>query len=373
MNTPITFPGQLIANLPGSLGFYPHDSVILVGVHQESESNGSVEMGAIARMDVSDFHMHIDEAFDMLWSTSSFVVAFIVSHRERMYVDWIAQQLSEFGAADNAGILACWSLEEVLVGEPFTRHFGPEHECADCSALWGDGRVLPIMSTASMRPWLATGRLPEPSREDLLTPFSAGHGPLELADAARWAEVATHSANEVVRAATAGRHSAAAEDALVVAPEDFLQDVRRLLAELKSGDSSVEEPETLATAAMWLSHTMLRDIVLNNVVSHECAVPLLTAVAQTFDGTIRSNALCLLAARHAKEGFPMLAGPLLELAAEEDPEHSLTSLMLRLHRAGMMTQLTDNLHRGGKAALRAWRKHLKERNRGLARHLQRAS
>ena len=50
---PISNPGTLLANLPGILGFYPHDSVILAGFHNGEVGNIHT-LGPVLRLNIDD-------------------------------------------------------------------------------------------------------------------------------------------------------------------------------------------------------------------------------------------------------------------------------------------------------------------------------
>lgn len=385
-----TLSGSLIANIPGSLGYYPTDSVVLLGVDTVNHDHRSVCLGPVARFDigedVDEFAAALDEAFSVVSSFTDFIIAVVITDRGEFHAWEVSEKLADYRSYRNWGINVCYSLPEIVMGQEFIRRFSLGEECEECSVLWGSGVVPNIMSTAAMRPWLDKGRLPEPSREDLLDVFIEADPRMPAAEAKAWGKVAYACASELADAARglttaptrrsgrtadgqAGENNAAGKRALVCRPHEFLKDVDRLLADLAAGHEDIDDPVVLATVAMWLSHTMLRDVVLLRLVKFTAkhSTELLTAVAQTFSGDIRANALCLIAAHHVRDGFPMLAGPLLDMAANENPDHSLSSLLARAYRMGLSDNIMNNLERGNKTALRKWRQTLKARGRQMVR------
>lgn len=81
---------------------------------------------------------------------------------------------------------------------------------------------------------------------------------------------------------------------------------------------------------------------------------MLLALAQTFEGDIRSNALCIYSVILIEDGEAPKAGLSLALAHRENPHHSLSALLVRAYRGGLQDKIVVNVRRGSEQARQRW-------------------
>ena len=107
----------------------------------------------------------------------------------------------------------------------------------------------------------------------------------------------------------------------------------------------------LTRMATILYDTALRDLIVSALCDQpKGAARVLLAVAQTVHGPARTNALALYAMAQVALGLPMVAGTVLSVALEEDPEHTLAGLLMRGYRAGLQDKMVANFRRGSAKA-----------------------
>lgn len=350
----LTGPGDLIAALPGILGFYPQESVVLVGLDHHSDPRCAT-LGPVMRADLT----HAVELCDALTGLPDVadlaVYAVIVS---RIPDSELVRDATEalFDAENSRGFMlvdACWHVSEIATGTPYDIVFGPapcapgEEPLAD---HWVRGTVASVMSSPAMKALLDNGVLPELSREDTFRYFDP-LPPEDDADAENreaLARVAFSRGVELqdrIMRGDRGALAAAAEACLVVhgAPE------RPLLApwdEACGHDLLGEEEDRLAVATM-LARSRLRDRLISDALTSPLpAAHMMIAVAKTFGGVIRANALCVWAIIAVDRGLVSWAVAALTAAQIEVPGHSFSEVLIGVIHVGKHDELTAAVREG---------------------------
>lgn len=334
----LTDPGQLIANLPAILGFFPRESIVLATF--ESVAGSTYSLGPILRLDIGT----TDGVRDLFCGGGTIadcdlVCAFVISaevlggshHSPRLLE---SLRLIEDAVADSAATLAgIWGCEEVLTGSRYVSLRPAVGECAIPG--WAGGTVSSVVGSAAMEQWVAAGKLPEVSREDVFGRFTRGNPFLSASELARIGE----------RAGTdrwGGGVGLVEELGAMIADAEGL-DEEALLA----------DEELLDVCAAVLGETQLRDAAVGDVLGMPAAAgPVMLAAAKSLRGNARANALCLHALAVIAEGFPMAANPALITALAEVPRHSLSRLILHLLHTGDLGSLLESVSRGSEVARR---------------------
>ncbi|MBF9011070.1 MULTISPECIES: DUF4192 domain-containing protein [Corynebacterium] len=360
-------PGYLLASIPGALGFYPSDSIILMGF--SSEDNRLV-LGPVARFDIALASRQLPEAFAVVAAGADVVFAFIVSHRPDPAIHDLTDLLFDFSADlddTDRTVDACWFTPEISVGQPYEMCFAPAEIPLTHTAEWQQGTIGSIAASPTMERWREAGRLPEISRDEAFACFDEANphfGPRDIAAMVRAAAsdaplLAQGRPARPVPMAAGGAASTVAEDVrLRFEVRDIVPLATRVFSELSNMTGEPPEDDPVRADAVLLTRmaTILYDTALRDlIVSALCDQPkgaarVLLAVAQTVHGLARTNALALYAMAQVALGLPMVAGTVLSVALEEDPEHTLAGLLMRGYRAGLQDKMVANFRRGSAKA-----------------------
>ena len=344
---PIRTPGDILANIPGILGFFPTESVILISI-QPSQRGYSI--GPVARLDLHDVPGALHEVMDAFHcGNPEIIFCFVLSQREEGELWDILQSLYHFQDRTGMGIDACWLSEELSTNTAYDLIFGHATEGGEGPLQnWMEGTIPAISTSHTMRACVNNGMLPELSRHDLVQRFKDPNpyfGEEEIRAMERCAE-------EIARQLRAGHGYGTTDPVQVV--KHLIADARYVLSEVESLEETLENEELLCVAAMWMSTTWTRDLVITELVSAPReAGDLLLAVARTFQGPIRYNALALYAASQVSDGFGIYAGPALSVVVEEAPHHNLGRLIAQGYRSGMGKRLVSSLCHGCELAREA--------------------
>lgn len=336
-------PGQLIANLPAILGFYPHDSVIFAAFRHTGFDNRFL-LGPIMRVDLDDLAVLPEVASSLDHDEYDVVFAVIITKRND---DELQESVDELFAVAKNGVIpinACWLAPEILTGIPIELVFGP----ASSDGEWADSVIAPVLQADAMGPLLEQGELPELNREEYLDYFTRFTPQYSPSEADRLGDKAHHYAVELLRNAEYNDHPAAHSWDSV---RGVIADLHLVLVKIDEHHMDTEkimaDEETLLGTAMLLAEVRLRDLVFENIITQpRPAARLMLAVARTFGGNIRANALCGYTLAALELGLTMRATPALLAAQSEDPGHSLSALMLQACRAGEFDQLIYAIRRG---------------------------
>lgn len=285
-------PGELIANIPGLLGFYPEESLVVQGFY--SKPDGNAEIGPTVRVDLSaelpctEIIRYLDNA------ECSFYLGFIITAEAsvdpgpegisgRQHREWY-RSLNEAMCADSSALQACWIVDETRQGANYHLLLdGTAEQDSSGSGCWQSGEVTSVTASPAMRPWKQRNELPSLTRSEAFA-YLLGDDPdrSEAERAERTRRV------QWIADAPGGVLGYAASDA-----EDLLAGISR--NELTAAELQKEE-DILEKVGTWLSRTSLRDEVLEPMVSNPLpAQELLIATARSLTGEPRANALAILA------------------------------------------------------------------------------
>lgn len=344
---PIRTPGDILANIPGILGFFPSESVILISI-QPSPHGYSI--GPVARLNLNDIPDALHEVMDAFHcGNPEIIFCFVLSQRKEEELWDILHSLYRFQDCSGLGIDACWLAEELSTDTAYDLIFGHATDSGEGPLRnWMEGTIPAISTSHSMRACVENGLLPELNRKDLVRRFKDPNpyfGEEEIGSMERCAK-------EIAGQLRAGHGYGTTDPVQVV--KHLISDVRFVLSEVESLEETLENEELLCVAAMWMSTTWTRDLVIAELVSApQEAGDLLLAVARTFQGTIRFNALALYAASQVSHEFGIYAGPALSVVVEEAPHHNLGRLIAQGYRSGMGQRLVSSLCHGCELAREA--------------------
>lgn len=345
-------PGHFFAHIPGALGYYPEDSIVLLGLRR---ADNRLLLGPMARFDVAAVRHSLDEAFDAVASNTDMVFAFVVTARSEEECADLSEFLFDFADFDERGIDSCWHVSELSVRQPYRQWFGPDEPLICTPQEWLSGTLPEFMAAPSMQDWVDAGELPAESREALIGPLRTTNPHIGREDAETVERIALAVAMDVIAWLLDGE----GPDWVGNLAHTLLDDVERVIADIDPGADVRRDEESLSAAALWLSVPMLRDVVIEPLLKRPAAAAaLMLATAQTFGGEVRSNALVLYAAALIASDKSMLASPVLNVASEDNPEHSLTHLIQRAYRGGLVDRIVGNLTHGSSLARAQWRRRL---------------
>ncbi|WP_164546486.1 DUF4192 domain-containing protein [Corynebacterium hylobatis] len=344
--TALTSPGQLAANLPGILGFYPHDSVIFAAFDCTGTA-GRFRLGPVIRLDIDDMRHLPDITRTIDESGGELVFAFVVTDRDEEEVGEVVDTLLTMVRTGIMDIHACWIAGEILTGEPVQLAFGPVPEPGEegWSEAWLDDVIAPVAQAQSMGALLEHGMLPDLNREETFEQFARFNPSFSPVECEQLSEFAHRYSRELLRALEQGEERTWGSFAALSG------DIALLLTEIEEQDLTVADlmadEETLLTMGAALGNATMRDIVVEDVLRRPSpAADLLLAVARTFGGPVRFNALALHALCALELKLSMRAIPALSAVLVEDPRHSLTRLLLDACRAGAFDELLAAVRQG---------------------------
>ena len=350
-------PSDLVASLPGVLGFYPQESLIILGL-TEAEAPNCVTLGPVMRADLTHAAQLCDALHRMPVDDCVAFYAVIVSRIPDSELVKAAVA-SLYDATHDCGcpmISACWHVSEIASGTPYNIVFGPGPSPLTGEPLgahWVSGTVSSVIASPAMKNLLDNGALPQLSREDTYRYFD----PLPSGDEAEednrdaLAKLATRRGSELLERLSRGdraAHTAAAEACLVLhspPPRPLISPWEELsAAELEKLLGEEDDRLTLATM---LSRSALRDRLIGEALETPLtAAHAVLCAAKLFPGTIRANALSVWAIIALDRGLTSWAVAALCTAQDELPGHSLSELVLCLVRAGQQDKLLQAVRAG---------------------------
>ncbi|ANE04200.1 DUF4192 domain-containing protein [Corynebacterium crudilactis] len=356
-NEPTTIlqtPGELLANIPGILGFYPSESIVLACMLFEDDTT-TLTLGPVIRLDVDDLRLLPDVAQAVESFDPSRIFAFVISQKLRPEVlDDTIDQLLEAAEQGIINLTGCWFTREIISGEPYMLCFGPEPHALEHDdhgiSEWEFGRISPIIAAVATQKMLEEGHLPELNRDEAFAMFNRNNSYVPVTKLKKLEKEAQRLAEDI-------EHKINTDDSghyFLTVLEVFthaLEKTKKLCGGVHSSAENIEvllkEPDLLQTVATYLSGSFLRDAILHLCVDfpREAAL-LLRAAACTFNGEIRSNALSLYALSAISMGLSMKAMPALEASIATTPRHNLSHLLREGLFNGQTTRLIDACLRG---------------------------
>mgnify|MGYP001940078891 CR=1 FL=1 len=352
-------PSTIIATIPGTLGYYPQESIIVIGLVPDLESGGELVLGPVLRADLQ----HAGELADFLETAPvarcvAFLGIMVTRRPQSSAATAAAAELEDLVRPCGAPLVdVLWHVSEIAQGTPYEMVFGPDPEDMDRQwpeLRWGRGTVASVVSSPTMRAWHDNGILPALDRSDTFEYFQPDDSLAgaviagEAVDVAALTREAARHADELRARIDRGQPG---PGAVVRAAMKALQDAPAQpiigLDERVGVDCVFHDAEGLRAMATVLSRSMLRDCVIGTAVRHpEEAATALLAVARAFDGVIRANALSLWGIVAISRGLSSWASAALAIAQEEMPEHSMSAICLEILAAGQQQHLVTTILQG---------------------------
>ncbi|MCH6195945.1 DUF4192 domain-containing protein [Corynebacterium mastitidis] len=331
MSTPsfARIPGYLFATIPALLGFYPQDSVVLMGLEPHGSGqpapfilgrlpeHGTYALGQVLRADASAPSGVLAQGRSLLAEAGSGAfVAFVVGtpppERLRAVLrDWAR------GEGSPPFCWGCWHAPGIATGERYAAVRG-----VPVPEPWRAGTIESVAASPTMGCLLKCGELPEINRREARAFFDPQGAPWPVD----------------------------ARDCLALVSE-----IRRrseALAEVMAEAGALLEGEGEARhLAILLGHHRVRDALIPQVLDHaEGAHRTMLAVARKTKGEVRANALCLYALAAAQSGRRWRVPFALQAAQEEVPGHNLARLLHAMAvRCGIEAML-DAVREGAQGA-----------------------
>ncbi|MDO5669477.1 MAG: DUF4192 domain-containing protein [Corynebacterium sp.] len=330
MTTPsLASPGQIAANLPGILGFYPNESLVFVTFTATDEPH-QFSLGPVLRIDLDDFHVLNDLAETLHSMEPALVMGFIITTRPDEEICELIDTLILYRHMVDLPLDAAWVTPRILTGEVLTLGLA-EEKLLDSS--WARDVIAPVTAAQSMQPLLAQGELPELSREEMDAHFAHGNRFFTAQDCEQFTDFAVERAWDLCPST----YPALVDDARLL-----IDEARDLPLTTLMGDE-----EVLLTVGTLLGTKELRDLVAEDLLCDPVTGSLLMlAVARTFHGEIRHNALCLYALCSVELQLFMRATHALLTACAEDPAHVLAGLLFPAAQHGQFRLMVSSVREG---------------------------
>lgn len=330
-----------MAAVPGVLGFYPQESLVIVGLHVETDTDHAADpdthelrLGPVMRADLPHWS-EITTAFTTPTMVNCDVYfAFIVTRSPdtptvRELVDAL---YSLHDDTSGALIDACWVLSEIATGSHYELSFG------SVPTAWERGSVPCIALSPAMQPLLDNGGLPALSRDDTVEFFAK----ISLDDDTRdTVDGATQLAyrrgqdlHDRIEQRLPGPAEAVADadcalsnapDLPLVAPYD------EALSLSAAGGEDSEAPigDDVMAVMTCLSRSRLRDAIVATALDEpQRAATILLYIARVTSGVIRANALSVWAIVAISTGLNSWATAALKAASAELEGHGLSTALL---------------------------------------------
>lgn len=334
----VTSPGELFANVPGLLGFYPQESVIFITLALRDGSSQMAESGPIIRMDLDELHA-LPEVHDIVRSaTIDYVIALIISERCHEDASYL-QKITDFLLSDShQGIVPIqwiWHTSAIFNGNSFHLVYDRDQDDNPEVASWHTGKIPSITAAPATQDMVARGELPELNRQDCLDYFSP-----VAADEIKDSTPVFHAAAAFICRAETKPEVVTAE----------LAEITEICQKIESGELVEPTSDHHHKIAVVLSRTALRDLFLNVFCAHpEAGKQLSLAAARNYQGIIRNNALCVYAMCNLATDRTVRTFHALVTSQQHDPDHRLTSLLLTAYQAGVGEKILAAIKQGALA------------------------
>lgn len=339
-------PATVLSNIPGILGYYPEESLIFACLDMDEEAPGQAAgftMGPLFRLDIADLGAVSDVADAIGVVDPDVVLMFVVAEQLGEQKDHLTDHLMHLTSCGGMPVMGCWwtprihtaSTYELLFAEPQADEsvFHPD-------SPWRGGTLGPISESQSMQAMIAEGQLPDLNREEAYSFFDTTTDYLSPMTIYRLKELVGIRAGKLQE--------------LIHSDEDMAHEARmalfRRLKESAGDDVSVEDlladEDVLEFFGTCFSVTDMRDsLLLISYALSEHVQKVSLAVARTFDGEIRANALCAYGLASLGKVSSHRFMPAITAAALAYPGHRLTGLMGDGYSHGGSGLLIDVVYR----------------------------
>ncbi|MCS4535236.1 DUF4192 domain-containing protein [Corynebacterium sp. HS2168-gen11] len=322
-------PADLMANIPGILGYFPRESVVFASFVQKADDYFS--LGPILRIDFDKLRYLPDAGAALAAVQSAVTVAVIVTdNTDRDVIQEVLHAIETASITGECPVAACWQVSEIYTQAPYELKFYHPYTAKVLSGVfrklaaspaWKQGEVGAISQAKSTQELLADGYLPELSKDDALDYFKAPHDVSASVIDAQTIKAKQYG-NVLLKAITD-------EPAIV---HDNMLRLQAIMQEASQLHWEPNEEDRLYLAAL-LSNKRLRDIYMHELVGNMAAAKAIgLMVSRNFAGDVRSNGLCvyaLTALVHKPTPRALFA---LEAALFDTPDHRLAQLVMQVYR-----------------------------------------
>lgn len=343
-----SLPAQTLANIPGVLGYYPHQSIIFVTFrHHRDDTHSRWALGPTLRIDIDSLDA-LPEVGEVLTAEHADVVlAFIIGRfptQDSTTLDEITTTLAQATDTHIVPIDACWHATTITNNGTYQLRFEQTPSLTDRglpTAGWRHGRIADIPTAQATQQLLADGDLPELTRDDCFTAFDKA-----TTDPTTWRDRASNVANLAAQLAVDAQ----------CCPSQFQAWFTTLETELIRLEQPLPTPpgpgaDIIDTCAAMLSITRIRDAAINLLLDHDRAAHTLALeVARHFDAPIRTEALCVFALCALGRHNTPKALHALMVARAEQPNHTLTRYLLLAYQHELTENLIEKVRDGSTAA-----------------------
>ena len=343
-----SLPAQTLANIPGVLGYYPHQSIIFVTFrHHRDDTHSRWALGPTLRIDIDSLDA-LPEVGEVLTAEHADVVlAFVIGRfptQDGTTLDEITTTLAQAADTHIVPIDACWHATTITNNGTYQLRFEQTPSLTDRglpTAGWCHGRIADIPTAQATQQLLADGDLPELTRDDCFTAFDKA-----TTDPTTWRDRASNVANLAAQLAVDAQ----------CCPSQFQAWFSTLETELIRLEQPLPTPpgpgaDIIPTCAAMLSITRIRDAAINLLLDHDRAARTLALeVARHFDAPIRTEALCVFAlCALGRHNTPKVLHALM-VARAEQPNHTLTRYLLLAYQHELTENLIEKVRDGSTAA-----------------------
>lgn len=321
--------GEILANIPGILGFYPQKSLVLA-FFERNDDTRSVSLGPLARLDLDGAIQQLTEDREKFaaWARGldlEAVAAYVVTD-DMVEADVITHFLCSEDSPLPSTVLAVIQTSESTAGTAWCAvYLHPNSGEPQAS------RISDIHASAALQQMLHhTGDLPALSREEIETRLnSTEHG------------------------ISAAEHNDIVEDALAYVPPIFRDVLQR---EYEQAAAGMTQPSTRAirSALKCFTTPRLRDPLLAALLEEpqaglKFAEQVMRAVPASWPG-MRAQLTATVAVLAQATGQTGLAGVAAHRATEISSTESFPSLVAKLIDIGEGGRLAEVVHEGGAQA-----------------------
>ena len=343
-----SLPAQTLANIPGVLGYYPHQSIIFVTFrHHRDDTHSRWALGPTLRIDIDSLDA-LPEVGEVLTAEHADVVlAFVIGRfptQDGTTLDEITTTLAQAADTHIVPIDACWHATTITNNGTYQLRFEQTPSLTDRglpTAGWRHGRIADIPTAQATQQLLADGDLPELTRDDCFTAFDKA-----ATDPTTWRDRASNVANLAAQLAVDAQ----------CCPSQFQAWFTTLETELIRLEQPLPTPpgpgaDIIDTCAAMLSITRIRDAAINLLLDHDRAARTLALeVARHFDAPIRTEALCVFALCTLGRHNTPKALHALMVARAEQPNHTLTRYLLLAYQHELTENLIEKVRDGSTSA-----------------------
>ena len=343
-----SLPAQTLANIPGVLGYYPHQSIIFVTFrHHRDDTHSRWALGPTLRIDIDSLDA-LPEVGEVLTAEHADVVlAFVIGRfptQDGTTLDEITTPLAQTADTHIVPIDACWHATTITNNGTYQLRFEQTPSLTDRglpTAGWRHGRIADIPTAQATQQLLADGDLPELTRDDCFTTFDKA-----ATDPTTWRDRASNVANLAAQLAVDAQ----------CCPSQFQAWFTTLETELLRLEQPLPTPpgpgaDIIDTCAAMLSITRIRDVAINLLLDHDHAARTLALeVARHFDAPIRTEALCVFALCALSRHNTPKALHALMVARAEQPNHTLTRYLLLAYQHELTENLIEKVRDGSTVA-----------------------